>query len=102
MVTAESDDDVRLDREEALGTCVLLLIAGNITTTNFVTNAVRCFADEDLFDPVREGEYALPTVLEEVLRYRSPVQAMTRIATRDVTVAGAEIEAGERVIAWLG
>jgi len=45
----------RLSREEALGMCILLLVAGNITTTNLIANAVRCFAeaDADLFDELR-------------------------------------------------
>ncbi|WP_137286350.1 cytochrome P450 [Halorussus salinisoli] len=104
IVTAETSDGDRLSREEALGMCILLLIAGNITTTNLITNAVRCFsdADDDLFDRLRGDERALTTALEEVLRYRSPVQAMTRIATEDVTMRGETIEEGDRVIVWLG
>lgn len=102
MVTAGPEGEPRLSHEEALGTCVLLLIAGNITTTNLITNAVRCLGDNDLFGAVARGEHSLSTVLEEVLRYRSPVQAMTRIATREVTLGGETIEAGDRVVVWLG
>ncbi|WP_117595512.1 cytochrome P450 [Haloprofundus halophilus] len=102
IVTAELDDGSKLTREEALGTCILLLVAGNITTTNLVTNAVRCFDEADHFDAVRGDDRALSTAIEEVLRYRSPVQAMTRIATRDVEVQGATIEAGDRIVVWLG
>lgn len=102
MVADESDDGTQLSQQEALGMCVLLLIAGNITTTNFITNAVRCLSEHDLFEAVAGDEFAVPTVLEEVLRYRSPVQAMSRIATRDVTVQGETIQEGERIIVWLG
>lgn len=102
MVTAESGDGTRLTQQEALGTCVLLLIAGNTTTTNFITNAVRCLDNHDLFEAVAGDELAVQTVLEEVLRYRSPVQAMNRIATRDVTLRDETIGAGERIIVWLG
>ena len=84
--------------------CILLLVAGNITTTNLIANAVRCFADagEDLFDRLRGDERGLTTALEEVLRYRSPVQAMTRIAAEDVELRGETIEEGDRIIVWLG
>jgi len=94
----------RLSREEALGMCILLLVAGNITTTNLIANAVRCFseADADLFDELRGDDRALTSAIEEVLRYRSPVQAMGRVATEDVTMRGETIEAGDRVIVWLG
>lgn len=104
IVTAESDEGGRLSREEALGMCILLLVAGNITTTNLIANAVRCFAeaDADLFDELRGDDRALTNAIEEVLRYRSPVQAMSRVATEDVTMRGETIEAGDRVIVWLG
>ena len=104
IVTAESDAGETLSREEALGMCILLLVAGNITTTNLIANAVRCFveADGDLFEELRGDDRALTGAVEEVLRYRSPVQAMSRVATEDVTMRGETIEAGDRIIVWLG
>ncbi|MFC4451780.1 cytochrome P450 [Halorussus aquaticus] len=104
IATTELSDGGTLSREEALGMCILLLVAGNITTTNLIANAVRCFAeaDADLFDRLRGDERGLTTALEETLRYRSPVQAMTRIATEDVTMRGETIEEGDRIIVWLG
>ncbi|ELZ46220.1 cytochrome P450 [Halorubrum coriense DSM 10284] len=104
IVTAESEGGGRLSREEALGMCILLLVAGNITTTNLVANAVRCFADADadLLDELRADDRALERAVEEVLRYRSPVQAMSRVAAEPVTMRGETIEAGDRVIAWIG
>ncbi|MFB6140392.1 MAG: cytochrome P450 [Halosimplex sp.] len=104
IVTAESDDGGRLSREEALGTCILLLVAGNITTTNLIANAVRSFAEAetDVFEELRGDECALTSAVEEVLRYRSPVQAMSRVATEDVRMRGETIEAGDRVVVWLG
>ena len=102
IVTRELEDGTRLSQEEALGMCILLLVAGNITTTNLITNAVRCVATHDLFEELRTGDLALRPAIEEVLRYRSPVQAMSRVATTDVTVGGETIQAGDRVIAWMG
>ncbi len=100
IATAERDDGSRLSQEEALGTCILLLVAGNITTTNLLANAVRSFLDAGIDDP-REAA-GLPAAIEEALRYRSPVQAMSRVATTDVRLGRAEIEAGDGVIAWMG
>lgn len=102
MVTAELEDGSRLSREETLGMCILLLIAGNITTTNLVANAVRCFGNNELFDELSTDERALLPAIEESVRYRSPVQAMTRIATEDVTLRGEPIEEGDRLVVWLG
>ena len=104
IATTEMDDGSQLTQQEALGMCMLLLIAGNITTTNLITNAVRCFAQHDLSADLMNGndESTLSTAIEEVLRYRSPVQAMTRIAMTDVTIQDETIEEGDRVVAWLG
>jgi cytochrome P450 len=102
IATAELSDGSQLPQQEALGMCMLLLIAGNITTTNLITNAVRCFGNQDLFGELRDNEDAIGTAIEEVLRYRAPVQAMTRIARTDVTLGDATIEEGDRLVAWLG
>lgn len=103
IATAEGEAG-QLDHREALGTCMLLLVAGNITTTNLVTNAVRCFDahETDLFARLSDGGRELSTAIEEVLRYRSPVQAMTRATTETVELGGETIEAGERLAVWLG
>ena len=100
IATDEDEDGNRLSQEEALGTCILLLVAGNITTTNLITNAIRCFLGAEIDDP--RAEATLSTAIEEVLRHRSPVQAMTRVVARDVTLAGEDLEEGDQVIAWMG
>jgi len=104
IVTEETESGGRLSHEEALGTCILLLVAGNITTTNLIGNAVRSFAeaDADLFERLRGDDRAISSAVEEVLRYRSPVQAMSRVATEDVRLRGETVEAGDRVVVWLG
>lgn len=102
IATAELSDGSRLSQEEALGTCMLLLIAGNITTTNLITNAIRCFGNHDLFSELAGDENAVGTAIEEALRYRSPVQAMTRVARTDISLGEATIEEGDRLVAWLG
>ncbi len=101
LVTAEIDGEP-LSHREILGTCILLLVAGNITTTNLITNAMRCFDADDTFAELRGDDKALTTAIEEVLRFRSPVQAMTRVAMEDVTMRGETIEEGDRIVVWMG
>jgi cytochrome P450 len=103
IATAEGEAG-RLSHREALGMCMLLLIAGNITTTHLVTNAVRCFDEHesDLFAAVADDEQALTTAIEEVLRHRAPVQAMTRVALEDLELAEETVEAGDGIVVWLG
>ena len=91
-----------LSPTERLGFCILLLVAGNVTTTNLVTNAVWTFAEQGVLGDVASGEVDRGRAIEEALRFRSPVQAMNRVATEDVEVGGVDIEAGERVTAWIG
>ncbi len=102
IATAELSDGSKLPQQESIGMCMLLLIAGNITTTNLITNAVRCFGNHDLFSELAGNENAIGTAIEEVVRYRSPVQAMTRVALSDISLGEATIEEGDRLVAWLG
>ncbi|MGA9399464.1 MAG: hypothetical protein WBV42_01265 [Haladaptatus sp.] len=55
LVTLAATSD-ELDREEKVGFCMLLLIAGNITTTNLITNAIWCFHEQGTMEAVRSGE----------------------------------------------
>lgn len=101
LVTLAANAD-NLSENEKLGFCILLLVAGNITTTNLVTNAVWTFGEQGVLDAVANGEVDREQAIEEALRYRSPVQAMSRVATEDTTLSGTEISEGDRVTAWIG
>lgn len=101
LVTLAATTDT-LSREEKIGFCILLLIAGNITTTNLITNAIWCFDEQNAMDAVRTGAVDRKQAIEEVLRYRSPVQALSRITAADVEIRGKQIEAGDRIAAWIG
>lgn len=91
-----------LSPTEQLGFCILLLIAGNITTTNLITNAIWSFAEQGIIDDVASGIIDREQAVDEVLRFRSPVQAMSRVTTEDTELDGTEIDEGERVTAWIG
>ena len=96
-----TSDDHDLTEGEQIGLYLLLLIAGNITTTNLLTNAIWCLANWDCLERVHEeGLYA--SAIEETLRYRSPVQRTRRTATEAVEVAGVEFEPGDQVVPWIG
>ncbi len=98
-LTATTDE---LTREEKTGFCTLLLLAGNVTTTNLITNAVWCFEEQGVTDAVRTGAVDRTQAIEEVLRYRSPVQALRRTTTDAVEIGGQRIDAGEVITAWIG
>src|SRR5581483_7116810 len=102
LIEAEVDG-VRLGDDEILGFFQLLLVAGSETTTNLIGNAVVCFLDHpDALATIRATPELLPSAIEEVLRFRSPIQAMFRQTRRDVAIAGAVVPAGRLVLAAIG
>lgn len=106
LLNAEEDHQ-HLTEEDILSLCWLLLVAGNETTTNLISNAVRTLLEHpepysQLKASLKGGPDLLLQAIEETLRYRSPIQAMFRITAQEVKMGGQTIPAGERVIAWIG
>ena len=96
-------DGVRLTREEILGFFQLLLLAGSETTTNLISNAIVSLVESpDQLARLRANPSCLPIAIEEVLRYRSPLQWMYRVARREVDLCGVAIPAGAMVLAVIG
>lgn len=98
LVQTETEDG-KLSDEELLSFCRLLLIAGNETTTGLITAAVRIFDEQpDTMVQLRENPELVSTFIEEALRYYSPFAATIRKTTKDVTIAGVDIEQGSFVL----
>jgi cytochrome P450 len=92
-----------LDEDELLAMCILLLIAGHETTTNLIGNGLlTLLRHPDQLALVRDDPARLAAVLEEVLRYESPVQIAARVATEDCVIAGMPIAAGTPLTLHLG
>lgn len=101
-VLLEEGEGGDLTSGEIRGIFELLLVAGNVTTTNLITNAVWCLAANDCVDAVRGDTEAIERAVEETLRYRSPVQWTSRIPTERVEIEGHEVEAGTPVRTYIG
>jgi cytochrome P450 len=102
LVRAELEGS-RLSHAEMLQMLVLLLVAGNETTTNLIGNAVLAFLEHPAeLARVRADRGLVASAVEEVLRWASPVQMDPRRATRDVELGGVAIAADQLVITWLG
>lgn len=102
LVTAEVDGE-RLRRPDLLAFSILLLIAGNETTTNLVGNGLAALLDHPEAMARLQGEPdRIPDAIEEMLRYDSPVQGLVRFPTRDVELRGQRIGAGEVVLCLIG
>ena len=96
-------DGHRLSREDILDICFLFLIAGLDT----VSASLDCFFGRLAEHPderrrIVEDPTLVPAVVEELLRWETPVVMVARIATRDTEVAGCPIAAGEHVVTVLG
>ena len=82
-------DGERLTEKDILGFFQLLLVAGTETTTNLINNAMLSFIENpDQMARLRAEPRLLPSAIEEVLRYRTPVQWVLRGARRDVQAHG--------------
>jgi cytochrome P450 len=92
-----------LSLRELLGFCSLLLVAGNETTTNLIGNAILCFDEQpDQAQRLRADPSLLESAIEEVLRFRSPVQAMFRRCVSDTQVSAQSVPAGSSLLAMIG
>jgi len=102
LVEAEVDGE-RLTQAEILGFFQLLVVAGQETTTNLINNAVLCLLENpDQLARLRAVPDLLPLAIEEVLRYRSPLQWLMRTPRRDTEMHGEIIPAGQLVLAMVG
>jgi cytochrome P450 len=103
LVQAEDAGD-HLSQNELYSMAVLLIIAGHETTVSLITNSVLALLTHPAaLAEVRSDPALLPSTIEELLRYDSPVErAITRWATDDVELRGHTIARGDLVIAVIG
>jgi cytochrome P450 len=102
LIAAQVDGE-HLSEEDLLDFYRLLLVAGNETTTNLIGNAMVCFDEHpESIEQMRADPSLIPSALEEVLRFRSPIQRLIRVATKDTELHGQAIKAGDLVSPWLG
>ncbi|MEZ0364309.1 cytochrome P450 [Mycobacterium sp. pUA109] len=102
LVTGDRDTEA-LSLAELINFCVLLLVAGNETTTNLISNAMLALLDRPTVWQQLSAEPSLAAAaVEETLRFDGPGQGLLRIATADIMIAGTTIPAGARVLPLIG
>jgi cytochrome P450 len=102
LVHAEVDGE-KLDADELLSMLILLLVAGNETTTTLIGNCVVTLLEHpDQLDRLRADPSLVPSAVEEVLRFSSPIQVDPRCATRDVEMHGEKVRKDQILLCWLG
>ena len=94
-------DGQKLTDMEILFNCFLLIIGGQETTRNAASGGMLALMQSpEQRERLTRDRSLLPTAVEEVLRYTSPITHLMRTATRDVEIRGQKIAAGERVVIW--
>jgi cytochrome P450 len=96
-------DDAGLTMNERIDVAMLLIAAATQTTTSLIANAVQIMLrDFSVLPSLQRDQRLIPPFIEEVLRYESPVQRISRTALRDVELSGRVISAGADLLVLLG
>jgi len=102
LLAAEEQGD-KLTEPEIIAMCLLLFIAGHETTVNLIGNGtLALLRHPEQLARLRADPSLVPSAVEELLRYDSPVQRTARIASTDVDLAGHHIGKGTMVVTALG
>ena len=98
-LTRAKDEGDALNEDEVVSMTILLLVAGNETTTNLIANAVRQLLPRpELEARLRANPELIPSFVEEVLRFDSPVLGLFRQVMEETTLGGKKIAPGSFVI----
>ena len=78
---------------------LLLAVAGNETTRNLIAGAMNTFFEfPEQWELLKSDRSLLPGAVEEMLRFVTPVMCFRRTAMTDVSLEGAEIKKGDKVV----
>ena len=100
LVHAEVDGE-RLNDTEYSNFFELFIFAGNETTRTGISQGILALMEHpDEFERLARDRSLLPTAVDEILRYGTPIIYFRRTATRDAEIRGVPIQRGDRVAMW--
>jgi len=100
LLGAEIDGDELTETEFDMF-FMLLAVAGNETTRNATSHGMRALLDNpDQFDKLKANPELLPSAIEEILRWATPVLHFRRTAMEDYELGGKQIKKGDKVVIW--
>ncbi|MED5814407.1 cytochrome P450 [Mycolicibacterium sp. 050232] len=100
LLASATVDGVEFTEDEFCWFYLMLIMAGTETTRYSLAGAVRSLDETGQWAQLAGGTVSA-TVVDELLRYVSPVMHMRRTATRDVELGGQRIRAGDKVVVWM-
>ena len=103
LIAVRDADGSRLSEDELVATAVLLQMAGHEASVNVVGNGVAALLRHPAeLARLRTDRGLVPTAVEELIRYDSPLQLFERTATADVEIGGVTVPSGQKIAALLG
>lgn len=102
LVQAEDKGDF-LNDNEVISMISLLLLAGNLTTTDLLGNGMKnLLQHQDQAQLLRDDPSLIPHAVEEMLRFEGPVTQTGRIVSSDREVAGCPMHKGDSIGVLIG
>ncbi|TWT47893.1 Biotin biosynthesis cytochrome P450 [Thalassoglobus neptunius] len=103
LMVQSQGTDAEFSYDELIANCMLLLTAGNETTTNLLGNGlIALLENRDQLSRLNKDPSLIPSAVEECLRYDSPLQFVGRIALEEVAIGSRTIRPGDLVLVMLG
>ncbi|QRF32313.1 cytochrome P450 [Bacillus safensis] len=101
IIQAEENGD-KLSADELIPFCNLLLLAGNETTTNLISNMMFSLLEQPgAYEALAQSPELIPRAVEEAVRFRAPAPAIVRYVTKDTELGGKVLKKGDNVIVFL-
>jgi cholest-4-en-3-one 26-monooxygenase len=98
LVHAEVDGD-RLDHDELVHESLLILVGGDETTRHVISGGIyQLLVERSRWERLQADRSLVPTAVEEMLRWVSPIKNMVRTATQDTELAGQQIREGDELM----
>jgi len=86
---------------EYLGTLILLIVGGNDTTRNSISGGVLALNEYPAeYEKLRKDTSLIPNMVNEIIRWQTPLAHMRRTATQDAELGGKKIKKGDKVVLW--
>jgi len=103
LANADATRDIAPDASplEYLGTLILLIVGGNDTTRNSISGGVLALNQYPAeYEKLRKDPSLIPNMVNEIIRWQTPLAHMRRTATQDTELGGKKIAKGDKIVMW--